>query len=100
MQKWRCCQSEDWRLNGELRLTDANDCGGFVDAERDLRQLYTRMKRGGNKTTDTQTKSSRVSWRKLHHLRPCLARDIIMPGNGNYSIFEIQRVLTTEAFAS
>ena len=80
MQKWRYCQSEDRRLNGELRLTNANDCGRFVDAERDPRQLYTRMKRGENRMTDTQTKSSRVSWRKLHHLRPCLARAIIILG--------------------
>jgi hypothetical protein len=40
LEKWRYCQSEGWRLNGELRLTDANDCGRFVDAERDPRQLY------------------------------------------------------------
>jgi len=59
MQKWRYCQSEDWRLNGELRLIDANDYGRFVDAERDPRQvdrLCTRMKRGGNRMTDTDEK--------------------------------------------
>lgn len=33
-EKGRRCRSEDWRLNGEFRLTDANDCGRFVDAER------------------------------------------------------------------
>ena len=70
-------------MNVEFRLTDANDCGRFVDAERKSEAsdgLYTRMRRGENRMTDTQTKSSRVSWRKLHHLSPCLARDIIMLG--------------------
>ena len=46
----------------------AEDSLMLKENPRQADRSYTRMKRGGNRMTDTQTKSSRVSWRKLQPL--------------------------------
>lgn len=69
-------------MNGDFNRTDTKDGGIFVDGERKSEastQIIYRDEKRGNRMTETDKKQSGIVGQP-HHLRPCMARDIVMPG--------------------